>query len=145
MFSPNHMMLESDDADIKFECVSPGTWRTPSSDKTLSEPSRLSEDYTPVKLVRNVRVDSINDYAYIFKKLQLHPDFYNEFFQIIKDYRGRQDVRNLLADSEEDVKAISEDFLTTYGGKIWMKRGINNMQDQKFRETFFKWNEDEEM
>ncbi len=137
-------MSKNDDATIKFEPLSPSSCNTPSPDDTLSEPSPSSGPSTPIKLIRNAKVDSINDYAYIFKKLQLTPDFYNQFFQILKEYRSREDVRKLLADPGEDVKAISEHFLTTYGGKIWMRRGINNMQDPKFRETFFKWSEDEE-
>ena len=133
-----------DDATIKFEPLSPDSCNTTYLDDTLTEPYQHSGPLTPIKLVRNAKVHSINDYAYIFKKLQLTPDFYNQFFYVMNDYRSREDVRNLLADSEEDVKAISEHFLAMYGRKIWMKRGTNNMQDPKFRETFFKWNEDEE-
>jgi hypothetical protein len=99
---------------------------------------------TPVKLVRNGKLDTPTDYAHIFTKLQLERSFHEEFFEIVKEYRCRADVKEALEDPENDLKAISEDFLKTYGKNIWMLRGANNKQDPKYKEIFFKWKDDED-
>lgn len=99
---------------------------------------------TPLKLIYNTKVDTSADYTHIFEKLQLKGDFYEEFFEMMKQYRRQSDVRAALNDPENDLKEISEDFLNTYGKDIWMLRGSNNRQDPKYRETFFKWKDDED-
>ena len=113
---------------------------------TISDPSTISDHSalsTPLKLVRNANMDTATDYIHIFMKLQLKEEFEEEFFEIMKEYRSREDVREALEDPENDLKGISEDFLKTYGKKIWMYKGTNNQQDAKYRETFFKWKDDE--
>jgi hypothetical protein len=115
---------------------------TTSSDLATASPS--SGPHTPPKLVRNDRIDTPNDYADIFTKLQLERSFQVDFFRIMIEYRRQEDVREALEDPENDLKAMSEDFLRTYGKNIWMLRGPNNKQDPKYRETFFKWKHDED-
>ena len=114
---------------------------------TISDPSTISDQSalsTPLKLVRNANMDTATDYIHIFMKLQLKEEFEEEFFKIMKEYRSREDVREALGDPENDLKGISEDFLKTSGKKIWMYKGTNNQQDAKYRETFFKWKDDED-
>jgi len=142
-------MSNDSDNSIKLEALSPLLRSRTSIGDTLSQASTQSLSSsslpsTPPKLVRNARADCVYDYVYIFKKLQLSQGFYLQFFQTIKQYRSREDVRRLLADPDEDVTGISEDFLNTYGGKIWMRRGLNNQQDTKHRETYFKWTDDQD-
>lgn len=142
-------MSNDGDDTVKLEPLSPILRSRTSLGDTLSEASMqsLSSSSLPSispKLVRNARFDRVYDYVYIFKKLQLSQAFYEQFFQTMRQYRSREDVRRLLADPDEDVTEISEDFLNTYGGKIWMRRGLNNQQDTKHRETYFRWNDDQE-
>jgi hypothetical protein len=114
---------------------------------TINDPGMTSDHRalsTPLKLVRNVNMDTATDYIHIFMKLQLKEEFEEEFFEIMREYRSREDVREALEDPENDLKGISEDFLKTYGKKIWMYKGANNQQDAKFRETFFKWKDDKD-
>jgi hypothetical protein len=114
---------------------------------TISDPGTASDHSgpsTPFNLVRNGHVDTAIDYIHIFMKLQLKEEFEEEFFEIMKEYRSQEDVREALEDPENDLKEISEDFLKTYGKKIWMYKGANNKQDPKYRETFFKWKDDED-
>jgi hypothetical protein len=114
---------------------------------TISDPGTTSDHSalsTPLKLVRNTNMDTATDYIHIFMKLQLKKEFEEEFFKIMKEYRSREDVREALGDPENDLKGISEDFLKAYGKKIWMYKGANNQQDAKYRETFFKWKDDED-
>jgi hypothetical protein len=99
---------------------------------------------TPLKLVRNGKIDTSADYIQIYMKLQLKGDFQEEFFEIMKEYRGREDVREVLEDPENDLKEISEEFLKTYGKNIWMHRGPNNKQDPMYRETYLKWKDDQD-
>jgi hypothetical protein len=115
---------------------------TTSSDLTTA--SQSSGPHTPPKLVRNDRIDTPHDYADIFTKLQLERSFHVDFFRIMIEYRRQEVVREALEDPENDLKAMSEDFLRTYGKNIWMLRGPNNKQDPKYRETFFKWKHDED-
>ena len=110
----------------------------------LSMESEHSEPPTPPKLVRNGNVDTATDYIHIFMKLQLKEEYEEEFFEIMKHYRSREDVREVLADPENDLKELSEDFLKTYGKRIWMYKGPNNKQDPKFRETRLMWKADED-
>jgi hypothetical protein len=136
---PN-MSTHNDDT-VNLERLSLANSATSSDLATAPE---YSGPHPPLKLVRNGKVDTPNDYAHIFTKLQLEGNFQEEFFEIIKEYRSRADVKEALEDPENDLKAISEDFLKTYGKKIWMLRGANNKQDPKYRETFFKWKDDED-
>ena len=135
------MSTNSDDT-IKLEQLSLEDSATISDFGMTSDHSALS---TPLKLVRNANMDTATDYIHIFMKLQLKEEFEEEFFEIMREYRSREDVREALEDPENDLKGISEDFLKTYGKKIWMYKGANNQQDAKYRETFFKWKDDEDM
>lgn len=134
-------MSTDDDDTVHLERLSLANSATSSDLATAPE---YSGPHTPLKLVRNGKVDTPNDYAHIFTKLQLEGNFQEEFFETMKEYRSRADVKEALEDPENDLKAISEDFLKTYGKKIWMLRGANNKQDPKYRETFFKWKDDED-
>ena len=117
---------------------------TTSSDLATLSPSPSSGSHTPPKLVRNDRIDTPYNYGDIFTKLQLERSFRVDFFRIMIEYRCQEDVREALEDPENDLKAVSEDFLRTYGKSIWMLRGPNNKQDPIYRETFFKWKNDED-
>jgi hypothetical protein len=134
------MSTNSDDT-IKFEPLSLDDSATIIDSGAVSD---YSGPLTPLKLVRNSRIDTATDYIHVFMKLQLREEFEGEFFEMMKEYRSREDVRESLGDPENDLKEISEDFLRTYGKKIWMYRGPNNKQDPKYRETFFKWKDDED-
>ena len=103
-----------------------------------------SESSTAVKLVRNGYVDTAVDYIHIFEKLQLREDFEEEFFETMRRYRFREEVRDAFEDSKNDLRELSKDFLKTHGKKIWMYRGQHNKQDPRYRETYFKWNNDED-
>lgn len=110
---------------------------------STSDPGRPSEHdgpLTPLKLVRNGKIDASADYIQNFMKLQLRGDFQEEFFEIMKEYRVQEDVQDALEDPENDLKGVSEDFLKTHGKKIWMYKGPNNKQDPMYRETYLKWN-----
>jgi hypothetical protein len=134
------MSTNRDDA-IKLKQLSLDNSATVSDPSTTSDRSALS---TPLKLVRNANIDTATDYIHIFMKLQLKEEFEEEFFEIMKEYRSHEDVREALEDPENDLKGISEDSLKTYGKKIWMYKGANNQQDAKYRETYFKWKDDED-
>jgi hypothetical protein len=134
------MSTNSDDT-IKLEQLSLDDSATISDLSMSSDHSALS---APLKLVRNANMDTATDYIHIFMKLQLKEEFEEEFFEIMREYRSREDVQDALEDPENDLKGISEDFLKTYGKKIWMYKGPNNQQDAKYRETFFKWKDDED-
>ena len=126
---------------IKFEHIGRAIGATISDAGDVSDPRT---PLTPPKLVRNGKTDTYTDYLPIFNKLQIKEDFEQEFFEIMKEFRSRPDVREALEDAQNDLKAISEDFLKTYGKKIWMLKGENNKQDPKYKEIFFKWNIDED-
>jgi hypothetical protein len=126
---------------IKFEQLSLDDSATIIDRGTVSD---YSGPFMPLNLVRNSKIDTSTDYIHLFMKLQLREEFEEEFFEMMKVYRSREDVREALEDPENDLKEISEDFLKTYGKKIWMYRGPNNKQDPKYRETFFKWKDDED-
>ena len=134
------MSTNMDDA-VKLKQLSLDDSATISDPDTTSDHSALS---TPLKLVRNANMDTATDYIHIFMKLQLKEEYEEEFFEIMREYRSREDVREALEDPENDLKGISEDFMKTYGKKIWMYKGANNQQDAKYRETFFKWKDDED-
>ena len=134
------MSTTSDNA-IRLEQVSLDDSTTASDSDMDSDHSRF---LTPPRLVRNSHVDTATDYIHIFMKLQLKEDFEEEFFEMMKEYRAREDVQDALEDPENDLKEVSEDFLKTYGKKIWMYKGKHNKQDPKYKETLFKWKDDED-
>ena len=134
-------MSTNTDAKVKLKQLDLDDYATISDPATLSD---YSGDPMSFKLVRNGNVDTATDYIHIFMKLQLREDFEEEFFEITKEFRSREHVREALEDPDNDLKEVSEDFLQTYGKKIWMYKGPNNHQDPKYRETFFKWKDDKD-
>jgi hypothetical protein len=96
--------------------------------------------------IRNKYKDMKEDYISFMVDLQLDPEFYTTFFQLIKQFRFFKNTRKSLLDihNEMSIKEISVMFLEQYGRYIWLRKGQNNHQDPKFNEQFFQWDEDKE-